>query len=100
MSADKINIAIAKWLGWKFDWVCWFDPGGKMHSDCPNFCGDLNAMALAEANVPYDIQPYLLRELKRSVMNYETGVSEWDCYVATALQRAQALVKTLSLPIE
>ena len=69
-----------------------YKKGNHRFHAIPDYLNDLNAMASAEKTVPYELQPLLLRELKRTVMNYSDGVSDWDVYTATAAQRADAFL--------
>lgn len=62
LTDEEINVAIAEWLGWtrciggcqpKGEKVprYWRTPAGREVRACPNFCDDLNAMAIAEASL-------------------------------------------------
>lgn len=106
ITPEQKRIAIAEACGWDGIYVSgngtivgWMAPlpkGKEIHGrgaeEIPDYLNDLNAMASAEKTVAYEIQPLLLRELKREVMNYSEGVSDWDVYTATAAQRADAFL--------
>lgn len=115
MTPEEQRIAIAEACGWKTPnprhytkstpvhplWKHRPEWDGVKHSATsspvaiPDYLNDLNAMAQAEATVPYKLQPVLVDKLKRFVMRYEEGVSDWDVYTATADQRAEAFLRTI-----
>ena len=87
LSKEEKRILAAEACGHK-----WFTDALGHRILSPDYGNDLNAMHEAEKTVPYELQPILLRELKRVVMNYQHGVSDWDIYTATASQRLDAFL--------
>jgi len=106
MNETDQRIAIAEACGWRYPgstclksdaWNRWIPPVGAKSRKVPDYLNDLNAMHDAEKTVRYELQPVLLDRLKRAVMNYDEGVSDWYVYTASPKHRAEAFLRTLGL---
>jgi hypothetical protein len=98
MTNEQINAAIAKACG-----ICHSDEHGPLYktdqgwvADCPNYCGDLNAMADAEKALTKDRNSYLT-ELATLVSTDDLRGqdADWPWVCATARERAEAFLRTL-----
>jgi hypothetical protein len=106
MSEEQINIAIAEACGWQF--VTYKEtfakpPNGgpcQYKEGIPNYCKDLNAIHEAEKTLNFEQSEFFEDELC-DVAKKENDVLEnplpWRFSVchATALQRAEAFLKTI-----
>lgn len=104
MNHDEINVAVAQWVGWKWDYakfneVYWMAPDSSIHKEIPNYCRDLNAIHEAELNLTYDQWRIFLGFLNRErTIPRLMSMDEFHaCWNATARQRSEALLRTLGL---
>jgi hypothetical protein len=96
MTDDQINAAIAEACGWVPDCdrgICW-DQYGNAIITPPNYCADLNAMHEAEKLVTSDCNLTYANQLARIVDAHYSDDPVFFC--ATARQRAEAFLRTLS----
>lgn len=94
MKPEDQNIAIATKLGWRINNGMWHHPDGTPIGFIPEFTRDLNAIHEAEEVLDYDQQEYFL--LFIGAYKHESD-APWDTCHATAAQRCEAFLKTLSL---
>lgn len=108
MTPQQQNEAIAKWMGWTKGRVSvlgsWISPQG-LRDDLPKYCSDLNAMHEVESNLKSkgagQWTDYLVRlGLNHGMVDGRSYLLAWNFTHATAAQRAEALLKTLSLWVE
>lgn len=119
LNEQQLNIAIAKWLGWTAvhnmneqvggywartpDGDNLYDrsaglPDMAILRGCPNFTGDLNAIASAEAKLSDEQWEDYSCSLWQIIKG--DGSAHVFFLKATALQRATALAKALNLEVE
>ncbi len=111
MTPAEQRIAIAKWCGWKHsgihspitpgdDGILRLSPDGKncvTASLLPDYLNDLNAMHEAETKLnETEKRTFINRLVGQIEWNSATGLN-WGVAHATAAQRAEALLRTLSL---
>lgn len=116
MTEEAINIAIAEVCGWKFEargkyeWiavnpdgfeVAWSDTTPFKWTAIPSYCNDLNAMHEAESILTTsELQNRYQAEIAEITWGCEeTGQRQvvFNQLTATARQRAEAFLRTLSL---
>lgn len=110
---QAVRVKIAEICGWKMhdhpdclelkkgwisrDWETWvLSPDGQleMRHDIPDYTASLDAMASAEAILPRDV---LVGDYKTNLLDitFENSETRKPMFVATALQRARAFVRTM-----
>lgn len=117
MKPDEINIAIAEICGWRIAervapeakleaCMCWIRPGGNEWQEerLPDYHGDLNAMHEAEEHIKdwpkwVKMVAKVIAGVPESSKASGTTVSVANSILlrATAAQRAEAFLRTLSL---
>ena len=107
MTNQEINIAIAKACGWSYrnaddgSGEYWHNPQGKIKPDdlIPSYTIDLNAMHGAEKTLTddkegvYEAHIYLVCDVEPDTI-FASDMRKVIC--ATALQRAEAFLRTLN----
>ncbi len=103
MTNEQINIAIAEACGWDFDptecaeWgsrQSWCkSPHGKVvfRHNIPDYCNDLNAMHEAEKIFDHALYCRYINELCDITIKGNNSM-----YMATAVQRAEAFLRTIN----
>lgn len=112
MTAQEMNIAIAKWMGWKFDHLrkiamppesdqiqLRLYPGFSFsnYDNVPNYAGDLNAIHEAERELTEDLHDRWVVDLAEvtGAIIFEGYSDMFVGFHATAAQRCEALLKTI-----
>jgi hypothetical protein len=95
MTEEQINIAIAKACGWEQveGEECFFDNGSEQIyiENIFDYCNDLNAMHEAEKIFDHALYCRYINELCDITIKGNNSM-----YMATAVQRAEAFLKTLN----
>jgi hypothetical protein len=93
MTNEQINIAIFEIFGWKWE----PEKNSFFHSEngrlkpkyAPDYCNDLNAMREAEMTLSREVRNHYI-DLLGDIYS-----DSWEFATATAMQRAEAFLKTL-----
>ncbi len=111
MTKEQINIAIAEAQGWKRNMGDWYRPNAncqcitRSKSDGgytiypPDYCNDLNAMYEVEKTLrhgmTYVINLHRICNNDQSVWDLPTTNLQFNYVTASALQRAEAYLRTI-----
>jgi hypothetical protein len=94
MTDEQINIAIAEACGWKYINNETYAPDGSFwwskKAEFPDYCNDLNAMHEAEKIFDHALYCRYINELCDITIKGNNSM-----YMATAVQRAEAFLKTI-----
>jgi hypothetical protein len=106
MTPEQMRIKIAEACGWKFDKTIATRPDGKrlyfafgniIDRACPDYLNDLNAMHEAEMCLKSADDETNNGKYYAFCEELEQVAGHWEQTSATALQRAEAFLRTLGL---